>query len=300
MKLDRLIGILSILLQRERVTAPYLAEKFEVSRRTVNRDIETLCMAGIPIATAQGANGGIYISDDYKIDKTFLTNDELNDILVGLNSLDGVGNIENYEILKSKLNLSEGIESPKEKFIDIDLASWYRPSLAPKIKLLRKAIKLGRTVHFEYYSQSGESVREIEPYSLIYRWSSWYIWGRCRKKEDWRTFKLNRMQHLSISETSFTRTNAKPPIIEDYAYHETIKARIAVDASYKWRLVDEFGPDHFTVGADGRLILTFGFKGKNYLFSWITGFCGKAELIEPIELRAELIDIADRIRKIHS
>lgn len=300
MKLDRLIGILAILLQRERVTAPYLAEKFEVSRRTVNRDIETLCMAGIPVATAQGANGGIYISDEYKIDKTLLTNEELNDILVGLNSLDGVGNIENYETLKSKLNLSECAESHRERYVDIDLASWYRPSLAPKIKLLRKAIKLGRTVNFEYYSQSGEGVREIEPYSLIYRWSSWYVWGRCRKKEDWRMFKLNRMQCLAITDTTYTRINAKPPIIEDYAYPDQIKAKIAVDASYKWRLIDEFGPDSFTVGADGRLILTFGFKEKDYLFSWIMGFCGNAELIEPIELRTELIGIADKISTIHS
>lgn len=77
MKIDRQIGILSILLQKSIVTAPYLAERFEVSRRTISRDIEDLCKAGIPIATRQGVNGGISIMEDYKIDKTLLTDTEL-------------------------------------------------------------------------------------------------------------------------------------------------------------------------------------------------------------------------------
>lgn len=90
MKTDRLIGILSILLQKDMVTAPYLAEHFEVSRRTIHRDIESLCKAGIPIATRQGTNGGISIMEDYKIDRTVLTTTEMQDILVGLRSLDSI------------------------------------------------------------------------------------------------------------------------------------------------------------------------------------------------------------------
>ena len=88
MKIDRLIGILSILLQTDIVTAPYLAEHFEVSRRTINRDIEDLCKAGIPIVTRQGVNGGISIMEDYKIDKTLVNYTEMQDILAGLRSLD--------------------------------------------------------------------------------------------------------------------------------------------------------------------------------------------------------------------
>lgn len=84
MKIDRHIGILSVLLQKDTVTAPYLAEQFEVSRRTINRDIEDLCKAGIPIVTKQVVNGGISIMEDYKIDKTLFTQRELQDILAGL------------------------------------------------------------------------------------------------------------------------------------------------------------------------------------------------------------------------
>ena len=90
MKIDRLIGILSILLQQEKVTAPYLAEKFEVSRRTINRDIEDICKAGIPVVTSQGQNGGISIMDGYRMDKTLLTSSDMQAILAGLKSLDSV------------------------------------------------------------------------------------------------------------------------------------------------------------------------------------------------------------------
>lgn len=90
MKLDRLIGILAILLQRDKTTAPILAEKFEVSRRTINRDIDALCRAGIPIVTTRGADGGISIMDGYKIDSTLLTSSDMQAILAGLRSLDSV------------------------------------------------------------------------------------------------------------------------------------------------------------------------------------------------------------------
>ena len=105
MKIDRQLGILSILLQKESVTAPYLSEMFEVSRRTINRDIEDLCKAGIPIVTRQGANGGISIIDGYKIDKTMLTHDEMQDILAGLRSLDSVNGTNRYGQLMEKLSI---------------------------------------------------------------------------------------------------------------------------------------------------------------------------------------------------
>ena len=104
MKIDRQIAILSILLQREVVTAPYLAEKLEVSRRTINRDIEDLCKAGIPIVTRQGVNGGISIMEDYKIDRMLFTNAEMQDILAGLRSLDSVNGTNRYGKLMEKLS----------------------------------------------------------------------------------------------------------------------------------------------------------------------------------------------------
>ena len=90
MKIDRLIGILSILLQKEKVTAPELAQMFEVSKRTINRDIDDLCKAGIPIVTSQGIGGGIRIMDGYRMDRTILSSKDMQMIMAGLRSLDSV------------------------------------------------------------------------------------------------------------------------------------------------------------------------------------------------------------------
>ena len=152
MKMERLIGILSILLQRERVTAPELAEQFEVSRRTIQRDIESLCRAGIPIATAQGAGGGISIMEGYRVDRTVLTAPEMQAILAGLRSLDSVSGTRRYAQLMEKLSARTGGLVPGGAHMLIDLSSWYKTSLPPKIELIQSAIEQHRTIRFTYFS----------------------------------------------------------------------------------------------------------------------------------------------------
>ena len=177
MKMDRLIGILSILLQRERVTAPELAEQFEVSRRTIQRDIESLCRTGIPIATAQGAGGGISIMEGYRVDRTVLTAPEMGAILAGLRSLDSISGTRRYAQLMEKLSAGAATLVPGGAHMLIDLSSWYKTSLPPKIELIQGAMEQHRILHFSYYSPKGESARTIEPYYLVFHWSAWYVWG---------------------------------------------------------------------------------------------------------------------------
>ena len=175
MKTDRLIGILSVLLQKEKTTAPELAERFEVSRRTINRDIEDLCMAGIPIVTTQGTGGGISIMDGYRMDRTLLTSKDMQMILAGLRSLDSVSGSGYYAQLMEKLRAGSSEFISGRDSILIDLSSWYRESLAPKIELIQDAIALGKRLRFRYYSPGGDTEREIEPYYLVFKWSSWYV-----------------------------------------------------------------------------------------------------------------------------
>ena len=205
MKIDRLIGILSILLQKETVTAPALAEQFEVSRRTISRDIDTLCQAGIPLVTRQGINGGISIMDGYRIDRTLLTGSEMKDILAGLRSLDSVHGTNRYGQLMEKLSAGSSDFMTGDQTVLIDLSSWYKDTLAPKIEQIRRAIDSRRLLAFHYYAPECESRRIIEPYYLIFRWSSWYVWGWCTKREDFRLFKLNRMETPQMTETVFER-----------------------------------------------------------------------------------------------
>lgn len=203
MKIDRLIGILSILLQKDTITAPELAECFEVSRRTIGRDIDALCRAGIPIQTRQGTNGGISIMENFRMDRTLLTGEEMRDILAGLRSLDSVNGTNRYGQLMEKLSAGSSNFMAGDQSVLIDLSSWYRDSLAPKIELIRSAIDGRRELSFLYYAPKGESQRSIEPYYLIFRWSSWYVWGWCGLRKDFRLFKLNRMEELRLSENTF-------------------------------------------------------------------------------------------------
>lgn len=290
MKIDRLIGILSVLLQKDVVTAPYLAEQFEVSRRTINRDIEDLCKAGIPIVTKQGTNGGISIMENYKIERALLTNTEMLDILAGLRGLDSINGTNRYGQLMEKLSVGSSDFMSGSQSVLIDLSSWYKDSLAPKIELIRNAIDSGRELSFFYYSPTGESERNIEPYYLIFRWSSWYVWGWCKKRRDFRLFKLNRMDGLQISDTSFPKRPVPLPDLKDeQIFPGNIRVKALFDASCKWRLVEEFGTGCFTELPDGRLLFHADYTNKENLITWLLTFREQAELLEPVELREELL-----------
>lgn len=292
MKIDRLIGILSILLQQEKVTAPYLAEKFEVSRRTINRDIEDICKAGIPLVTSQGKNGGIRIMDGYRIDKTLLTSSDMQAIQAGLKSLDSVSGNKRYQQLMEKLDSGSSSVLASNNHIMIDLASWYKSSLAPKINLLQAAIESRRKVSFTYYAPRGESRRIAEPYLLIFKWTSWYLWGYCCKKHDYRLFKLNRMTEVrDIGEKYEPRDMAAPQLSAERIFPSVIGVEALFEPEMKWRLVEEYGQDSFMEQEDGRLKFSFGFADKDSLFGWLLSFGDRVELIKPEELRRELSDM---------
>lgn len=297
MKIDRLIGILSILLQKETVTAPYLADKFEVSRRTINRDVETLCQSGIPIRTKQGANGGISISPNYKIDCTLLSTNEMQDILAGLRSLDSVHKTNQYEQLMEKLSAGSSDFMTGNQSILIDLSSWDKGEISHKISIIRMAIDSCRKLSFVYYSPKGEQQRTVEPYFLIFHWSSWYLWGYCEKRQDFRLFKLNRMTELKTNDLFEKRFAPLPDLKNENIFSGGISVKAIFDQSCKWRLVEEFGENSFVTKDDGRLLLQTDFTNKENLLSWLMTFGDSVTLIEPKEIRAEIVSLLKRMEK---
>lgn len=295
MKLDRMIGILSILLQREKVTAPYLAEKFEVSCRTINRDIESLCMAGIPIVTEQGKNGGISIMANYKVDKTLLSKSDMQAILAGLRSLDSISGTNRYAQLMEKLSFGASNLLSGDSHILIDLSAWHKESLSPKIELLHSAILSATTVRFSYYAPKGESLRTIEPYHLIFQWSSWYIWGWCRNRQDFRLFKLNRMTNLQMEEPFEKRSVPLPDLSSEQVFPAAYQVKAKIQPQYQWRLIEEYGPESFTRQSDGSLLFMSGFTDKNSIVCWIASFGEGAELLEPAQFRKDVLEFAQGI-----
>lgn len=298
MKIDRLIGILAILLQQDKVTAPYLAEKFEVSRRTINRDIEAICKAGIPLVTTQGQNGGISIMDGYRVDRTLLTSSDMKAILAGLRSLDSVCGTNRYQQLMEKFSAGNSNLLISGGHIAIDLSSWYKSSLSPKIELIQSAIEGNRKIGFNYYSPKGESRREIEPYLLVFQWSSWYVWGYCGDKRDYRMFKLNRMLELVCTGEIFeARELPEFKIENDNIFRGSLEVTALFEPEFKWRLIEEYGPDSFEEQADGKLLFRFWFMDKESTFGWLLSFGNHVELISPAELRDEMGKIVKEIAK---
>jgi len=295
MKLDRLLGILTVLLQNDRVTAPYLAEKFEVNRRTINRDIDSLCQAGIPVITHQGTGGGISIAEGFKLDKSILTVYELSGIIAALKGIGSVSEKSSIERTLNKLGAnSDAVVSIYEPVI-IDLASYYKGDLTSKIEAIKHAILDRRHIEFDYYYDKGESHRRIEPYFVIFQWTAWYVFGFCLERQDWRLFKLLRLWNLSVCNEHFSMREI-PPEKRDFNVRLTdeIKLVAIFDSSVKYQLIETYGLDCFCETDEG-LIFELGFTNHDYLVHWLLGFGNRVKVIEPKSIVEDIKTVAGHI-----
>lgn len=296
MKIDRLLGIITTLLQKGKVTAPYLAEKFEVSRRTILRDLDDICKAGIPIVTMQGGDGGITIAEGYKLDKSVLTTGELQSILAGLRSIASFEKPANIERLVQKLSPNNSAIVSLRDSIVIDLASHYKNSLSEKINLIKDAISTRHMIEFDYYYSKGTSHRTIEPYFIAFKWSSWYVFGYCSDRQDFRVFKLNRLWELMISNISFKEREIPADRLElDGNLADTNEVTVLFDPSVRYRLIEDFGFQSFTETDNGKLLFHIGYTNWDYIISWILAFGDKAQVLSPPELVEAVKQIARNI-----
>ena len=299
MKLDRLMGILTILLQNERVTAPYLAEKFEVNRRTIGRDIDALCQAGIPIVTHQGTGGGISIADGFKLDKNILTTGELSGIIAALKGMGSVTEQSQIERTLNKLGAnSEAVISLHEPVV-INLASHYKGDLTAKIEAIKQAILENHIIAFDYFYDKGESHRRIEPYIVVFEWTSWYVFGFCLERKDWRMFKLNRLWNLSVEDKKFTMREM-PSEKRDFNSNLTDDKKLVAmfDASAKYLLIEIYGLDCYIETTEG-LYFEIGYTNHSYMVAWLLSFGEKVKVLEPIEIVNELQVIAQKVHSMY-
>ena len=290
-----MLGILMILLQHNRVTIPYLADKFEVSRRTISRDIDALCLAGIPVTTHQGAGGGISLIESFKLDKSVLSRNELQSIIAALKGIGTVTDEPQIERLLDKFHIkSDAVQSLHEPIM-IDLGSYYKGDLTEKIEKIKVAVLQQRLIEFNYYYGKGETKRSIEPYYVVFQWASWYVFGFCLKRQDWRLFKLTRLWNLVLSDDGYTRRDV-PPKARDFNAHllDDIKLIALFDPSVKYQLIDTYGLDCY-LETEAGLRLEIGFTNRSNIISWLLGFGHKVKVIEPVDIALEIQDIAQLI-----
>ncbi len=290
MKIDRLLGIITVLLNNERTTARILAERFEVSIRTIHRDIESICNAGIPIITYQGGGGGISIAEGYKLDKSILTSDELGNIIIGLKSIESISDDSKINHLLDKLSLKHEDVISVSNNIFIDLTSFYKTGLSQKISLLREAINNSYEVVFDYFSTKGTSNRCIEPCFVTFKWSAWYVFGYCKLRENFRLFKLNRMNNLKITDMKFFSRNIPPERfnLDNYFQGDEKTITMIIDRSLEYQIVEHYGVDSYEITEDNRIKFSLVYNNHQYAMDVIRSFGDKAYVLSPKSIVEEL------------
>lgn len=297
MKTNRLIGILTTLLNNDKIKAKNLAEKFEVSIRTIYRDVENLCIAGIPIITCQGGDGGIRIAEGYKLDKSILTNTELTDILIGLKSIESISTGINVKLLLDKLTPKQDNFISVSNNIFIDLSSFYKTSLSHKIRILRESMVTRVEVNFDYFSNKGISKRYVEPYFITFKWSSWYLFGYCKSKADFRLFKLNRMNNLKAHGDKFTIRDipSERAHLDNYFNENLKRVTLLLDPALEYVIVENYGVDSYEITKENRIKFILEYSNQDFAIQSILAFGDKAEVISPQHIIDEIKTHAQNI-----
>ena len=229
----------------------------------------------------------------YRMDRTLLTSRDMQMILAGLRSLDSVSGSRYYGQLMEKIQAGSSEFVNSRDSILIDLSSWYRDTLPPKIGLIQDAIELRRRIRFDYYSPRGDTKREIEPYYLIFKWSSWYAYGFCLLREDFRLFKLNRMDSIVHGEVFDRRSEIPlPELSNEKVFPARGRVKAVFDPSMKWQLVEEYGVGSFEEQPDGTLLFEHEYSDDEGLISWMLSCRDKVTVIDPESVRDKLYEIA--------
>lgn len=301
MKSNRMFGILCILLEKERVTAKELANYFEVSVRTIHRDLLDLSSAGFPITSQQGIGGGVSLLPNFRYSKTALNKEDMNFILAGIQGFASIDDSTKIKTLLAKLRFNQGDKMLLENDIIIDFTSWNHNSMiVEKIKTIRIAIANHQLLEMEYYGGSGYFHRRVEPYKLIFKQENWYLFGYCKYKEDFRVFKVTRMTNLHTNDETFVdRKDYTIPLLQnDFANESGTSITVRMDKSLEFLAVDFFRLEDMT-RADNDIFVTFQTENPQWVFSTFAGFGDKAEVIAPDSLREEMKLFLQRAQKLY-
>lgn len=300
MQISRLFAIVYILLGRRHVTARELAERFEVSVRTIYRDIEALSQAGVPVYATQGAGGGIFISDAYVLNKSALTDAEQGEILMALRSLNATGHVESDQLLGRLASL---FNKDSADWIEVDFSRWGNEERDRKgLAMIKEGILSRRLLTFTYYSGSGvRTQRKVSPLKLSYKSRAWYVHTFCHDREDYRTFKVVRMADVVLLEETFDKhalPEPKPPSQEpENPPPPVFPVVIRFRPEIAWRVMDEFDPEFISWNDDGTLCVKVHFQEDAWLYTYILSFGAAAEVLSPPFLRCSLLKTLDTIRK---
>ncbi len=287
MKESRLFRILYYILERGRVTAPELAEKFEVSVRTIYRDIDWISSAGIPIYATRGKGGGIEIDSNFIINKAMLTGAEKEQILIALNSTKNINELKQSDLIKK---LSVLFDVKNSNWIEVDSTNWsHSDRYADLFDDLKFAIVNKRFISFEYYSNKHEfTKRKIKPVRLVLKAWSWYLYGFCALRNDFRFFKLSRIKNHCVHDDTYQEDYSNLFIEKVYTVQKMVHVKLKFNKRQVSRVYDDFYDD--IIETEDGLFLEIDLP-EDYLYTYILSFGSSVEVLEPKVIRTKIKSI---------
>ena len=293
MKENRYFQMIYLLLDKGQMTAPELADYFEVSIRTIYCDIDILSSAGIPIYATQGKGGGIAIQDSYVLKKSLLSEQEQKQILM---ALQGIRVLEDEQINMLLSKLSGVFQRQQGNWLEIDFSTWTKSGAGKhNFQLLQSAIWKSRIVSFSYYSGKGEQTKRIiEPHKLVFKTSDWYLYGYCTLRKDFRFFKLTRIRDLKLQDAEFMRETPEH-IFErsDEFEMKTVQVTLLFDAGMSHDVYEKFD-EEVSEQADGSLLVTTILPDNELLYSYVLSCRERVEVLSPPYVRD---NVRKRVRK---
>ncbi|MGO4548189.1 helix-turn-helix transcriptional regulator [Paenibacillus sp. 2TAB23] len=296
MSISRHFEIVYLLLHKKNVTAAELAEYFEVSTRTIYRDVDTLSAAGIPIYSSRGKGGGISLVDGYVLNTSLLSEQEQEHILMSIQSLTAVQIPDLYGVLGK---LSRLFKKETKSWIEVDFSPWGSEEGQRELfSRFREAITSNRIIVFRYYNSSGQqSERRIEPTELLFKNKAWYVTGHCLHSDAYRVFKISRMKDIVTTDQSFEPREPVPfSEAEESMGANLVSVTLRISAEGAYRVYDEFAESMITHNADGSFIIKGDFPAGNWLESYLLSFGKLLEEVGPESLRERLLSNIDEIK----
>lgn len=295
MQIHRLFEIVYLLIERRTMTARDLAGRLEVSPRTILRDIEVLSGAGIPLYSSRGRGGGISILDGYVLSKAFFSESEQTGILAALQQLSAT----QYPDTQQVLDKLKGIfVKQTADWLEVDFTHWGSGAEDKrKLSLIQSALINKQALRFSYSSVKGETAeRLVYPLKLCFKSMSWYISAYCTGREDYRTFKLNRIQNAELTNRYFGDLDLEaPPLHIEESAAPRVTLRLLFHARQAHRVYDEFSPGQIEAHGGGQLLVTVPMTDETWLYHYLLTFGPDLEVLSPPEIREKVAGIAKEV-----
>ena len=294
MKDNRLFRILYYILEKEKVTANELADKFEVSVRTIYRDIDSISSVGVPIFTTQGKGGGIKIDNEYILNKSLFDANEKEQIIAALQGLE-----KTNEAYKSELitKLSALFKIKNSNWIEIDFTSWGSNNTYQDLfNTLKIAIINKNIISFSYNSSKAEKInRKVKPIRLLFKEQDWYLYAFCLLRNDFRYFKLSRIKDLEVLAINYEDNFENEVLKKELKYENIVNIKLKFNKSVAFRVYDEFKA--IEEDEKGNLYVEIKIPNNYKLYNYIFSFGSNVEILEPKEIRNQFKNIIDELAK---